>query len=84
MPEHVHLLMTMPAVGDLSVAMEVVKERFTRMLRKREALNDRIWQKRFYDLNVCTDNKKSREAQIYASQSGETWFGSDSRRMGLE
>ena len=48
MPEHVHLLMTMPAVGDPSVVMKVVKERFSRLLRKREALSDRVWQKRFY------------------------------------
>jgi putative transposase len=58
MPEHVHLLMTMPTVGDPSVVMKVVKERFTRLLRQREVLNDRVWQKRFYDFNVCTDKKR--------------------------
>jgi putative transposase len=29
MPEHVHLLLTMPSRGDPSVVMKVVKERFT-------------------------------------------------------
>ena len=58
MPEHVHLLMTMPTVGDPSVVMKVVKERFSRLLRKREALMDRVWQKRFYDFNVCTERKR--------------------------
>ncbi len=58
MPEHVHLLMTMPTVGDPSVVMKVVKERFSRLLRKREALSDRVWQKRFYDFNVCTEKKR--------------------------
>ena len=58
MPEHVHLLMTLPAVGDPSVVIKVVKERFSRLLRRREALNDRVWQKRFYDFNVCTDKKR--------------------------
>src|ERR1035437_3177470 len=32
MPEHFHLLITEPEVGDPSVAMRVVKERFTRLL----------------------------------------------------
>jgi putative transposase len=32
MPEHFHLLMTEPEVGDPSVAMKVVKERFTKLL----------------------------------------------------
>ena len=58
MPEHVHLLMTMPTVGDPSVVMKVVKERFTRLLRKREVLVGAMWQKRFYDFNVCTEKKR--------------------------
>jgi putative transposase len=58
MPEHVHLLMTMPSIGDPSVVMKVVKERFTRLLRKREVLVGPMWQKRFYDFNVCTGKKR--------------------------
>jgi putative transposase len=57
-PEHVHLLMTMPSMGDPSVVMKVVKERFTRLLRKREVLIDRVWQQRFYDFNGCTERKR--------------------------
>ena len=38
--------------------MKVVKERFTRLLRKQEAFLGRMWQKRFYDFNVCTDRKR--------------------------
>ena len=33
MPEHFHLLMTEPEVGDPSVVMKVLKERFTKKLR---------------------------------------------------
>ena len=58
MPEHVHLLMTMPTVGDPSVVMKVVKERFTRLLRQRERFVGPMWQKRFYDFNVCTEKKR--------------------------
>ena len=50
--------MTMPSIGDPSVVMKVVKERFTRLLRKREMLVGPMWQKRFYDFNVCTDKKR--------------------------
>jgi putative transposase len=58
MPEHVHLLMTMPLVGDPSVVMKVVKERFTKLLKKREPFVGPMWQKRFYDFNACTEKKR--------------------------
>jgi len=35
MPEHFHLLITEPEIGDPSVVMKVVKERFTRQLNQR-------------------------------------------------
>ena len=34
MPEHFHLLITEPEVGDPSVVMKVVKERFTKLLHR--------------------------------------------------
>ena len=34
MPEHFHLLITEPEVGDPSVVMKVVKERFSRQVKK--------------------------------------------------
>jgi putative transposase len=82
MPEHFHLLMTEPELGDPSVVMKVLKERFTRKLRTKRgtegapliasfAMSGRphpdatsgiphpepapIWQKRFYDFNVRTE-----------------------------
>ncbi len=58
MPEHVHLLMTEPEHGDPSVVLKVVKERFTRMLRARERFVGLVWQKRFYDFNVCSAKKR--------------------------
>ena len=58
MPEHVHLLMTMPDIGGPSVVMKVVKQRFTRLLRKREGFPGPVWQKRFYDFKVCTEKKR--------------------------
>jgi putative transposase len=70
MPEHVHLLITEPEVGNPSVVMKVVKERFTKLLRRlpthpetadewgTRAITGPIWQKRFYDFNVCSKEKR--------------------------
>ena len=70
MPEHFHLLITEPEVGDPSVVMKVVKHRFARrlnQLRKRttspqitfwDSTPDPVWQKRFYDFNVWTERKR--------------------------
>ena len=70
MPEHFHLLMTEPEVGDPSVVMKVLKQRFARRLhrlRKRtpsaqialwDSAPDPVWQKRFYDFNVWTERKR--------------------------
>jgi REP-associated tyrosine transposase len=52
MPEPFHLLISEPEEGDPSVVMKVVKERFTRILRKRTGDVCPIWQRRFYDFNV--------------------------------
>ncbi len=76
MPEHFHLLITEPEVGDPSVVMKVLKERFTKKLRPKGVEDEgapliasfamsgiprpepaKIWQKRFYDFNVWTEQK---------------------------
>jgi putative transposase len=70
MPEHFHLLITEPEVGDPSVVMKVIKQRFARrlnQLRQRSAsvqialwdsTPDPVWQKRLYDFNVWTERKR--------------------------
>ena len=69
MPEHFHLLITDPEMGDPSVVMKVVKERFTRQLNQRRKTPSAqpvlwdftpapIWQKRFYDFNLWSDKKR--------------------------
>jgi putative transposase len=72
MPEHFHLLITEPEVGDPSVVMKVIKERFSRRVNQGRAGAPLIasfamsgtppeptpvWQKRFYDFNVRTEHK---------------------------
>ncbi len=58
MPEHFHLLLTEPDVGDLSVVMKVIKQRFTKLLHHGGVRTGPIWQKRFYDFNVATSKKR--------------------------
>ena len=57
MPEHFHLLITEPEVEDPSVVMKVVKERFTKLLHHGVRTGP-IWQKRFYDFNVSSSEKR--------------------------
>jgi putative transposase len=68
MPEHIHLLISEPEVGDPSVVMKVIKQRFARRLRKSRCCskqgefwcdteNEHVWQKRFYDFNGWSERK---------------------------
>ena len=73
MPEHVHLLLREPALGNPSKVMQAVKQGFARrLLRKLRAGFDsrqgslrntrsddgHIWQARFYDFVVFTEKKR--------------------------
>ncbi len=61
MPEHFHLLITEPEVGDPSVVMKVIKQRFARQVKRKcrrsssaqgwlwDITPVSVWQKRFYD-----------------------------------
>ena len=70
MPEHFHLLMSEPQVGDPSKkVMQIVKQRFAQRILSRPrrrtlqmGLWDRepchVWQARFYDFNVWAEHKR--------------------------
>jgi REP-associated tyrosine transposase len=69
MPEHFHLLMSEPEIGDPSKVMQVLKQRVARRLLRRrkpfdwllweEREDDRqFWQTRFYDFNVWSKGKR--------------------------
>jgi putative transposase len=68
MPEHVHLLISEPEIGDPSQVMQVLKQRVAKRLRPRRRARTQIdlfpasphhfWQKRFYDFNVFTARKR--------------------------
>ena len=73
MPEHVHLLVSEPRKGTPSTALQVLKQRVSRELRKRrrKVLGGQLtlgfvedagglrqfWQARFYDFNVYSSGK---------------------------
>jgi putative transposase len=71
MPEHFHLLISEPQIGDPSKAMQVVKQRYAQRIlpqprRKHnggqillwERSPVHVWQARFYDFNVWTERKR--------------------------
>ena len=67
MPDHFHLLISEPQVGDPSKVLQVIKQRFAQRVlghprRKpnvepslRQTLH--VWEPRFYDFNVWTEHK---------------------------
>jgi len=72
MPEHIHLLITEPEIGNPSTVMQVLKQRTAHaLLPKRKRRDPRqhtlfgdgargraFWQARFYDFNVWTAKKR--------------------------
>ena len=59
MPEHFHLLISEPEIGDPSTIMKVLKMRFARRVHNNgDHAAELVWQRRFYDFNVCTDKKR--------------------------
>jgi putative transposase len=73
MPNHVHLLMSEPAKGTVSTALQVLKQRVSRRMRRRKKRGREgqlalafgaegeearsFWQARFYDFNVYSRGK---------------------------
>jgi len=56
MPEHVHLLISEPERGELSVVMQMLKQITARKLRRLEL--PRFWQVRYYDFPVWSERKR--------------------------
>ncbi len=55
MPEHFHLLVGEPERGTVSLVMQVLKQRYSRKIPDKK---NQFWQRRFYDFNVFTDDKR--------------------------
>jgi len=50
MPEHVHLLVAEPDKAPLSLAIQILKQRFSKTRAE-----EHVWEPRYYDFNVRTD-----------------------------
>ena len=55
MPEHVHLLVSEPREGSVATALQVLKQRVSRRLKRKEDI--RFWLARYYDFNVWSHEK---------------------------
>jgi putative transposase len=53
MPTHVHLLLSEPETSPLSLAIQILKQRFSRTRTE-----DHVWEPRYYDFNVFTQRKR--------------------------
>jgi len=53
MPDHVHLLVTEPEEKPLSVAIQILKQRFSKTRTE-----DHVWEPRYYDFNIRTEKKR--------------------------
>jgi putative transposase len=71
MPDHIHLLISEGAKGNPSRVMQALKQGFARRVlkavRRRRIAGqqelfvteaEHVWQRRFYDFNVCSDRKR--------------------------
>ena len=69
MPEHFHLLISEPEVGTPSIVMQVLKQRFGHQVLKDLRQSDfqpeatTVWQRRFYDFNIWTRDKRTEKLQ---------------------
>ena len=52
MPEHVHLLMSEPKIGDVAKAIQAIK-----LSVSVQSVQARFWHKRYYDFNLFTSEK---------------------------
>jgi putative transposase len=58
MPEHVHLLISEPLIGNPSKMIQAVKLSVSRRLAIGGAFSGRFWQSRFYDFNLWGQQKE--------------------------
>ena len=58
MPEHVHLLISEPLIGDPSKIIQAVKLSVSRRLATEGEFFGQFWQRRFYDFNLWGKHKE--------------------------
>ena len=58
MPEHIHLLISEPQVGNTSTVVQAIKLGFSRRWAAKTGLSGQFWQRRFYDFNLWSQRKE--------------------------
>jgi putative transposase len=58
MPEHVHLLLSEPLMGNPSKVIQAVKAGVSRRLAAKGEFSGEFWQRRFYDFNLWSSHKE--------------------------
>lgn len=81
MPEHVHLLISEPERGQLSIVMQMLKQMTSHQLKPLGL--QRFWQVRYYDFPVWSAAKLVEKLR-YPSQPCDARAGVPARRVALE
>jgi putative transposase len=58
MPEHVHLLISEPQMGNPSTVVQAVKLGFSQRWATKTGFSGQFWQRRFYDFNLWSQRKE--------------------------
>jgi putative transposase len=82
MPEHIHLLISEPERGDLSLAIQMLKQITSRKLRP--AALPRFWLVRYYDFPVWTEAKRVEKLRYIHRNPVERGLVARPRRLALE
>ena len=67
MPNHLHVLLTIPGTMTIERAVQLIKGTFSYRARKELGFNGEIWQRGFSDVRVNED-QSFREHQVYIDQ----------------
>ena len=58
MPEHIHLLISEPQIGNPSTVVQAVKLGFSQRWFRTAGFSGQFWQRRFYDFNLWSQRKE--------------------------
>ena len=58
MPEHIHLLISEPQIGNPSTVVQAIKLGFSQRWAGTHGFSGQFWQRRFYDFNLWSQRKE--------------------------
>jgi putative transposase len=83
MPEHVHLLISEPQIGDPSKVIQAIKLSVSRRLAIGHEFSGPFWQRRFYDFNLWSQPKEVEKLK-YMHRNPVVRTGGKARGLALE